>query len=255
MVDEGTPNNLPPRQRQSPRDWELTFLEWIRSGKTKHKFLRSIGLNPQSGHVHKKTRDWDKKLELYASGVRDTHVAAMIERDANGDISKEKTEEIRETVPVAPPVEVPSEALPFTGREAADVRPQAQPSLWQAVQEWRRKQAKDDYQTADLARTALKLILKDTLKREVVDGKEVYRTTLKPHELRQITQAMSDVQRVQRLALGLSTDNLGIDQPALPRDEAHVEKNVTPKEADVPTFVVEMSTRGKFMRPRPRRVN
>ena len=135
-----------------------------------------------------------------------------------------------------------------------DVRPGAQPSAWQLVQDWRRKQAKDDYQTADQARLAIKLTLKDSLKQEAgPDGKPVYRTTLKPHEIRQLTQAMTDIQRVQRLALGLSTENVGVDNPAPPG--GHVEKNVTPTEEPIPTFVVELSTRGKFMRPRPRRVN
>ena len=38
-------------------------------------------------------------------------------------------------------------------------------------------------------------------------------------------------------------------------DEQHVEKNVTPSEEPIPVFEVQMSKRGKFVRPRPRRVN
>lgn len=220
----------------------------------KAKFLRSIGVNPQSGYVHKKTRDWDQRLEMLAAGVKDTHVAQQINKATSGLQTPDEVKVREEEVPAAPIAEV-KDITPMIGRHADDVKPRAQMSPWQAVQEWRRKQAKEDYQTADQARLAIKLILKDSLKQvEGPDGRPAFKTSLKPHEVRQLTQAMSEVQRIQRLALGLSTENIGVDTPA-PVTEGHVEKNVTPTEEPIPTFQVEMSSRGKFLRPRPRRIN
>jgi hypothetical protein len=251
LADKGTTRELPPKQRNSPRDWEVTFQDWIKSGIPKVKYLRSIGLNPQSGYVHRKTREWDKRLEILAAGVRDTHVAQQINTETKGIQTPEDLKERKDNIPQTPPEETAADIAPMIGR-SSDVKPQAQMSAWQAVQAWRRKQSKSDYETAEQARLAIKLILKDSIRR--VDAEGGFATSLKPHEVRQLTQAISDVQRIQRLALGLSTENIGVDSPA-PVSEGHVEKNITPTEEASPVFQVVMSSRGKFLRPRPRRVN
>lgn len=82
---------------------------------------------------------------------------------------------------------------------------------------------------------------------------------LTPREMRQLLGALADAQKIQRLALGLSTDNIANHGQPTPGDGSHVEKNATPgapgepeKQSSGPVFVVEVNANGKFIRPRPR---
>lgn len=213
------------------KDWDSLFIEWVKSGKPKAAFLLEKGIKT-SGGVSKATADWTAKFKAMANGMRETSVLSKAEV----------------------PAEAALPAEPTAGRTATDVAVRAQPSPWQTVQEWRRKQSIEDYKSGDTVRTAVKLLLKNSMKRvDVGDGKVEFQTTLKPHEVKQLAQALESVQRIQRLAVGLSTENIGIDTPGPAPGDTHVEKNVTP-EADIPTFVVEMRG-GRFVRPRPRRIS
>jgi hypothetical protein len=68
----------------------------------------------------------------------------------------------------------------------------------QLVSVWRKMQAQADHHTAEILRQRVKEILESPL------------DTFTPAELRQLAGALTDVQRIQRLALGLSPDNPGI---------------------------------------------
>ncbi len=200
-------------------------------------------MNPRAGAVFQATRSWNDRLAKLANAAD----ATMLRQ------AGEEREILVDGKPQLPP---PDAAPEVTGRTAEDVKQEALPAAWQVVQGWRKKQAMEDWKGGDQVRTAIKLILKDSVKKVVgQDGKESFVTTLKPHEVRQLTQALADIQRIQRLAIGLSTENLGIDGPIVRAEGGHIEKNVTPKEEAIPTFTVEMSSRGKFLRPRPRRTN
>ena len=137
--------------------------------------------------------------------------------------------------------------------------------VWGQVQEWRANQAVNDWKTAERIRNHIHMIahqnvaeepLTDAKGKPVLDdhGKPKMRLTskLKPSDVRQLATAASDIQRMQRLAVGLSTDNIGIDLPRNAGDGSHISK---PAEQDTGIlFVVEMSKDGKFVRQRPRMI-
>ena len=122
--------------------------------------------------------------------------------------------------------------------------------LWQVVQQWRRMQASEDWKTADAIRNHAKLILNNSLTKDI-DGS--VQTKLLPRELVALADAMEKVQRMQRLALGMSTENVGMDAP---EPQSHVAQGETTLEDEdgCPVFVVEVNQNGKFVRPKPRRV-
>lgn len=197
-------------------------------------------MNPRAGAVYQATRGWNDRLARLSNAIDEKIVLI-----AGG--------EREQAVPNAP--EVPRETPP--GRSADQVKAESLPAQWQVIKAWRTKQAVEDWKGADQARMAIKLILKDSVQKVTgTDGRETFKTTLKPHEVRQITQALGEIQRIQRLSIGLSTENVGLDHMPDPHQDGqgHIEKDVTPQEQPLPTFIVEMSSRGKFLRPRPRRV-
>lgn len=115
--------------------------------------------------------------------------------------------------------------------------------LWKTIQEWRKTQGVDDWKTADAIRTHIKLQLnKGIVMGE--DGKPM--STIKPNDLRHLADCLSSVQRTQRLALGMSTDNVGVADPS--------DSNVEVDSLDCPTFIVEVSDTGKFKSQRPKEV-
>lgn len=85
-------------------------------------------------------------------------------------------------------------------------------------------------------------------------GNTIMGTTFSPSDLARIAQVAESVQKIQRLSLGMSTENVGMDRP---EDTSHIEKTAQPASTDpqLPTYVVEMSRGGKFVRSRPRLVS
>ena len=102
---------------------------------------------------------------------------------------------------------------------------------WAQVRQWRAHQARQDYLSADQIR--------QLIERKIDDIKT--QDTIKSHELVALAKACETLQRIQRLSLGLSTDNVGINE---------VEK----EEDNTPTFIVEMEENGTFKTQRPRQV-
>lgn len=207
-----------------------------------------------AGAASTKTREWEarriRETGFASPAVKPGQTAVPASdgiREADqDDIAKEAAKE---------PGTIEAQVTSSTEEAIIGARPDGGPTSWQVVATFRRKQAMEDWRTADAIRAHMKAILRKSLVRERTEGGEERVTTgLKPHEVKQIAQTAAELQRIQRLALGLSTENLGIDPPS--EAGSHVEKNVTPtpEEEPIPTFVVEMSVGGKFMRPRPRRV-
>jgi hypothetical protein len=120
--------------------------------------------------------------------------------------------------------------------------------IWQIIQQWRKGQAINDYKAAEAIRNHVELILKSGLEVVEVGSKKVKRVTLKPVDLKHLAECIEKLQRIQRLALGMSTDNIGVD---IGETDSRVEQ-VTD---DCPVFAVEVNKNGKFIRPRPRQVN
>lgn len=115
--------------------------------------------------------------------------------------------------------------------------------LWQIVQGFRRNQALTDYKTAEAIRTHCKMMLQNATIRSVKDGREVFETALKANELRALAHTIELVQKVQRLALGMSTENIGID------GKLEIDKDT---DEHVPVFEVQVGQNGKFLPARPR---
>lgn len=118
-------------------------------------------------------------------------------------------------------------------------------SLWQVVQQWRQTQAESDWKTANAIRDHCKLILNRSIEKDA-NGNPT--TKLTPRDLVNLSDAMEKIQRIQRLALGMSTENIGVDRPS---EETHVASDDT---IDCPVFIVEVNDNGKFVRARPKQV-
>lgn len=230
----------PPQKKGRPgRDYEALYRQWQEAGyPEKADWLRSMGLNPRTGTVISHTKKW---LWQMAKDMG----TAFVDRKENKKARKEKT------IPTPP---LPPEVDEETGEKIPPPSPKDDitPRGWHQIREWRRQQSAHDYKAADTVRQVCKMLLKESIVIKVLeDGTRDYRSTIKPNDLRAIMNTLTDVQRVQRLALGMSTENLGLESPVT---DSNVEKAVDHTEEAIPVFVVEMSTRGKFLRPRPRKV-
>lgn len=240
---------------RSKYDWDGLRAEWMAAGSPpKAAFLSDKGHNPAAGSTRRATADWGQSVVRAANKERAQLRREREVRTATG-IKDAEPAEVAEAAAREPgTLEAEVNA---TSEEPVDAKPDGGGISWKAIAQFRRKQAMEDWRTADFLRSHLKSILKKSLKLETdpETGEGRLVSQLKPHEVRQLAQTATEVQRMQRLALGLSTENLGIDPPDTDSG-SHIEKNVTPKEDEqpIPTFQVEMSIGGKFMRPRPRRI-
>jgi hypothetical protein len=160
-------------------------------------------------------------------------------------------DKLRASNPVSEVVEVKREKTP-----------EIMADTWHQIKSWRENQALTDWKMAETLRNHVRMICaentiivpeRDARGREVLDAsgrpKMKYKSNLKANEVKCLADAATSIQKIQRLAIGLSTENVGVDLPTKV-DEPHLEKNVI----DIPTFVVEVSEAGKFEKPRPRRI-
>jgi hypothetical protein len=119
--------------------------------------------------------------------------------------------------------------------------------LYQTLTQWRKSQCRMVYGTAE---KIMKLI-ESHINRFQKNPDNVKVDPIKSKEILDLANALKTVQKVMRLALGLSTENHGL--PELPSTD--VDDSDTKQHDDVPTFVVEMTANGKFRRDRPIQVN
>lgn len=197
-------------------------------------------MNPKSS-IKEKKHDWDalykeflesgmtKRKFLMSKGVHPTHPNAR----AWGTSVWKAREAVKEAM---------QEREADAPKQIAD--------LLGLVQTWSLGLAPKHYQAANLLRTHAELFLEKSL---VIENGEIAGTKLKPREMNALAQVLSQCQKMERLALGLSTENVAANHMA-PQDGAHVEKPVERTEAEQrgPVFVVEVNQNGKFVRPRPR---
>jgi hypothetical protein len=117
-------------------------------------------------------------------------------------------------------------------------------SIYQMVMQWRAGLAEIDYTTCRRIRD---LVIKRIDKLEEKDA--VYDSL----ELRRLASAVAEIQRVQRLALGMSTENVGVDFPEV--GDSNVDNTPDDTQApQCPVFVVEVNDNGKFRRARPKQI-
>lgn len=126
--------------------------------------------------------------------------------------------------------------------------PQEDGGLWQFVMQMRKGQAGEDWKTAQAVRQHVKMIIQQATTHE---PGQTPRTTLNSRELCNLAEALERIQKIQRLALGMSTENIGIDHPNQDDDGPAIDQT---QEYTGPVFVVEVSDSGKFKRARPRQI-
>lgn len=206
------PKKMPGGRGRPGIDWDALYDEFLKSNKSKVNFLHSKGINPTLQNVKQKTAMWVNN-------------------------SKDALEHIRQTDKWKKENGTTDEGVIVANRVA---------EVMEIVNGWRISQAMSDYKTADNIRMHLKIILQKSLKREMVDGKESFDTLLRPSDLRHLSDVLATLQKVQRLALGMSTENVGVERLE------DLNKPDDMSEDDIPIFVVEVGSNGKFERPRPR---
>ena len=196
------------RRKESPLtyDWDELFAEWVKSGMKKSDFLKKKGINPNGMIARRRTDGW----HLDISRARKILRTEESDIDMQIKIMEQATNEV-----------APKEALK---------------EIWQIVQQWREKQAENDYKLADIIRIHAKVLLKNNLVyRQTEQGAEEVVSKLKPNDLLAICKVAETVQKIQRLALGLSTENIGVDS------------GVKADEDNVPIFEVQVNSDGKFV--------
>lgn len=200
----------------------------------------SVGARMNSKH------DWDALYKEYLKQNRS--VKEFLE---SKDINP-KTPGVREqTHWWRASVEETRKYLAKLGKELITSPKPAVDNIYEIIKGWRENISMRHYKLAHIAGLHCELLLEEGLVLDEETG-QPKGTTLKGSDLRAIMSSLSDIQRMQRLALGLSADNPGVDMPA-PGPETDGDGNEIEHEG--PVFVVEVNERGKFARPRPRVVS
>jgi len=212
--------------REDAKLWRTLREEWLLSPLSPHDFLRERGKDPRKGSVR-------RMIDLWLSDCPD-HKKIVKQPTRKGLYAQ-----ILEAV-----AEQKKEALPTVTE------------IWDIYMRWRQTQSSADYLTAGKIREHLRLLLDAGL---TEDGSKYT-----PSELGRLAAVAESIQRIQRLALGMSTENVGMEYPGSNVEKTTTEAPTTveaesteapaqaPAEAPMPVFVVEMSRQGKFMRARPR---
>lgn len=243
-------NDQPKRKAgRPPRDWDTLFSEWVKSRLPRRDFLSSKGISYLSGSAVRNTSHWEEVAR---------NEADKIHRQAGGMGSRVRHALVDNTVrpPEADVIEADEQA---EAREAVITPVSVDRSSWNRIMSWRNTQATHDWRTSDSIRLHIGLVLKHGLHAMTVTDQKTgethieYRSSLKPSDIRQLAMAAADVQRIQRLALGMSTDNIGIDVPSATPDSIDAQVAEPNKPANL--FVVQLSKGGKFVTARPRRAS
>jgi hypothetical protein len=190
-------------------NWEDLFTRWVKSGLKKDEFLKAEGINPNGMIAKKKTETWLTDLKKTAEVLR---------KEAKDD-------------------QIDQAIAALDGEQSKPAPGHVLKEIWQIVMQWRGKQAESDYKLADVIRLHAKVLLKNSMITKIdVNGKEVVMSTLRPADLVSLAKVAETVQRVQRLALGLSTENIGVDRNL----EIDTQDNI-------PVFEVQVNDKGKFV--------
>jgi hypothetical protein len=173
-----SPNKSP--VGRPPRDWDRLFSEWVATPSLgMNEFLVSKGLDPKSGSTKLKTRNWKKNI---GPAREELEAGKVVEEGLKPET------------------------------HMVDVSPQRMQANWDKIRTWRQGQSVSDWKTADNVRLHVSLILKGGLRVIEGDGgKKEFATSLGTRQLRDLSGVLMNVQRIQRLALGMSTENIGME--------------------------------------------
>ena len=193
-------------------DWEKLGQEWRQSGVSKTEFLRSRNIDPNSGNARRQSSKWTKNDEEI------TEVIEKAKKLKDSHKKKLNQKQLQE--------------------------------FWTLIEGFRADQATSDYKLAETIRAHLRMKLRDGLAFKKEKGKEVPISKLSHQQLSTYLLCLERAQRVQRLALGLTVGDTGIDEKALDEDNT---PQVDQEEFEN-IYVCEVSKDGKFKRPRPRKL-
>ncbi len=211
-------------------NWDALFDDWIKEGKPddKGRFLELYGINPNMTVARRNLKLW-------------VYRAVEIDYDA-GKFTPDKSMSVVSVLD-----KTHAHASERIDKIEADEVQSDSDSYWNKIEAWRKKQAGEDYSTATALRQHIKLFINQTSIRN--DAGEITGTKMKSSDMNHVGKCLLDIQRIQRLALGLSTENVGMAGPT-----EHMAIEVDKTEDHVPIFAVEINKDGKFIRPRPRQV-
>ena len=242
------------RQR---KNWDNLYQQWLGSGLSKAEFLKTVGINPRSGSVGKATKGWRTQATKETKAMIETTIAAGNSGGHKKKGSRKKASNKTQDVPVALNLSK-VEIAKAIGLNFEQVNPKSHPATWQMIDRWQKKQALEDYKTSDDIRKHVKMFLADSIEAYIdSDGTKRFRSKLSPQELRAISEVAERIQRIQRLTLGLSTENMGI--PLAPSGDPEPNDGEEPSDDGpmegeiIPIFQVEMNEDGRFVHRRPRR--
>ena len=180
-------------------DYLRIFSRYMTSGLHPESFLRSIGYpNPENRDFQRRLHyDLRDHLDAYKNASVPPTLVSTIRAQPNTPALSTYTpvpfQEIIESdfIPASPLTpSPPSPAASLT------VDPALSPS--EQIQKWRSQLSFDDWTSSQLLRTKV-LEITNTITPE----------NFKPADIRSIAATMLDIQRIQRMALGLSSENLG----------------------------------------------
>lgn len=226
-------------------DWQLLHDEWLKSKMKKNDFLSSKGISPHGLIAKRKTHDWDIDLKSAAKNLKAEYNSDEV-GEAIQSLDKEPELDPEETISETQRAKASDLAHQIRELNEEDVKRVVRPDIaireiWQIVAQWRQKQAENDYKLADVIRLHCKVMLKNKLKSKVDrNGQQTFTSEFAPKDLLSIARIAETVQKIQRLALGLSTENIGI--------ESSNAKETT--ENEIPVFEVQINQNGKFVRAR-----
>ena len=222
-------------------NWDELFLEFVKSNLQKNEFLKSRKINPNDMISKRKTDKWvEKKNKIKFESVKNGSVTSSSQRLAQMMIEPIEMDSANKRPAQDPMAEPDLSVYPKQFPVHSDNKA-INKYRWEIINNWRQTQSEQDYKLADMMRLHCKLILKDYLEIYTDDnGNKKYKTHLSATALNNIVKTVESIQRIQRLALGMSTENIGVE----------IDNVVETVEQNIPVFEVQMSSGGRFLKVR-----
>lgn len=219
-------------------DFEALHAEWLKSNiEDLDLFLALYKMDRDKVTVARATHGWSRDKPYEAPPVTVVYKAKRTTKERSN---------LRRLTPVSAVTTGQRDAEPDLDKQISQI--------WGMITKWRSKQFQEDYTLADKLRIAIDESVEHILQAGV--GSKF----IKSSDILSLARALEVVQKIQRLSLGMSTENIGIKSPREMAEEAAFAANAakkaeeSPGEEDVPTFEVAVNEQGKFKRLKPRQI-
>jgi hypothetical protein len=184
-------------------DFDGLFEFWICTGLHIYDFAVGLGIDKDAGIISV-LRNWPAVLKEKINNDPDaleiwkkTSLAKKTDAVSPGDLQLEPFKrKLRPALEKAVKYEID-----FSSMSTEEIRE----TITQKIIRWREKQAISDWNLAENLRRYIKTMITETVKLDV-DNRFFWSAS----SIRQIAAAMVDLQKMQRLALGMSSENIGI---------------------------------------------